>query len=385
MKRVGTALLILWLTASGAALADPAAPLEEIRDLLRQRMFEAPPEAALAALRAGDLNSGLADLDPYAHHFPSREAARRDLDQRAWTGIGADLRFVDDQVWLHVYQGGPAHRAGLPERIRLLDIDGHPVAGHEANELLQSLRGEAGSRLVLTWQTAGWDTPRQTTTLIRERFTPLDVELVEPWGRGVLRVRDFLAGRTRPALMATLDFLERIDPDAGGRQVPLVMDLRDAVGGDLYEALDLAGLFLPPGTSLGSLMARGGQVRDFQAPQGEKLAMPLVLLVGPETASAAEVFAGILQHHGRAYLVGQPTFGKCSSQTDRRLSDGSVLRFTNREVLLPDGQSCTGRGLTPETVVGEAVLRDLPRLMSLAMAGQAVRGDADAGRESSVQ
>ena len=47
--------------------------------------------------------------------------------------------------------------------------------------------------------------------------------------------------------------------------------------------------------------------------------MPVVLLVGHDTASAAEVFAGALQQHGRAKLVGQRTYGKCSSQTDTRL------------------------------------------------------------------
>lgn len=384
MRRLAGGLLALLLTASGGAAAQTPVPLDEIRDLLREQSFEPPPERSLAALRADDLNSSLADVDPYARHFSSQEAARQDRDQRAWTGIGADVRFEGDQVWLQVYQGGPAHRAGLPGRVRLLEIDGQPVAGCEVKELLQSLRGESGSPLVLTWQ-AGREMPAHTTTLIRERFRPLDVELVEPWSQGVLRVRDFLAGRTRPALMATLEFIERSDPGAGDAGSPLVMDLRDAVGGDLYEALDLAGLFLSPGTPLGSLMARGGQVRDFQAPRGDKLVMPLVLLIGPETASAAEVFAGILQHHGRAYLVGQPTFGKCSSQTDRRLSDGSVLRFTNREVLLPDGQSCSGRGLTPEMVVGDTVLRDLSRLMSLAMALQAGRGVVGTGQEAVVQ
>ncbi|MCG5495597.1 S41 family peptidase [Ectothiorhodospira variabilis] len=373
MRRVALALLVLGLIVPGPALTEAAAPLDEIRQLLRQHLYEAPPESVLAGLRAGHLNADLASVDPYARHFPDREAARLDRDAPTWTGIGADLQLESGQVWLQTYQGGPAKRAGLPDRARLLEIDGQSLTDWQADALMNALRGEAGSRVELTWQESAAG-PKRRTVLTREPFRPLDVELVEPWDRGVVRVRDFLAGRTRPALMATWDFLDRVSPEASDAGTPLVMDLRHAGGGDLHEALDLAGLFLPPGASLGGVMARGGEIRSFRAPEGTKLSMPLVLLVGPHTASAAEVFAGILQHHGRARLVGQPTFGKCSSQTDRRLSDGSVLRFTNREVLLPDGQSCSGRGLRPDVEVGDVVLSDLQRLMSLAMALEAGRG-----------
>jgi len=87
------------------------------------------------------------------------------------------------------------------------------------------------------------------------------------------------------------------------------------------------------------------------------------VIVGPDTASSAEIFAGALHRQGRAMLVGQSTYGKCSSQTDARLSDGSVLRYTNRDVLLPDGKSCSGAGLVPDRQVSEADMLDLAALV----------------------
>ena len=106
---------------------------------------------------------------------------------------------------------------------------------------------------------------------------------------------------------------------------------------------------------------------EIRAPQGKTYSMPLTLLVGPDTASAAEIFAGILRRHERGLLVGQTTYGKCASQTDARLSDGSVLRYTNREVLFPDGDTCTGKGLTPDLAVSDEEMDMLSRLVERAM------------------
>ena len=63
--------------------------------------------------------------------------------------------------------------------------------------------------------------------------------------------------------------------------------------------------------------------------------------------------------------MGRRTYGKCSSQTDARLSDGSVLRYTNRDVLLPDGSSCSGRSLVPDREVSVAELMDLAGLVQV--------------------
>jgi len=73
--------------------------------------------------------------------------------------------------------------------------------------------------------------------------------------------------------------------------------------------------------------------------------VPLTILVGVDTASAAEIFAGILQKAGRANLVGRHTRGKCVSQTDFTLTDGSILRLTNLQVFFSDGSTCQGKGL----------------------------------------
>lgn len=360
MKRALVAAVFLAVLMAAQCLH--AAPLEAIRDILRRHLLNPPDEAALAALSDEDLPGKLRDIDPYARIFQAGEYRAPLAGGNAWVGIGGGLALREGVPILHVYKGGGADLAGVPDRSRLLDIDGLAVAGQDAETIASRLRGEEGSAVRLGVVPPGGE--RTSFTVFREVFSPLDVELIPPGTQRVVRIREFAGGLTRPALRATLDFMS--GQDSAAKATRVIIDLRDAPGGDLYEAFDLAGLFLPAGTHLGTIRGRDGYVMAIRAPHGDKYSMPLTLLVGPETASAAEIFAGILRLHDRVRLVGQTTYGKCASQTDARLSDGSVLRYTNKEVLFPGGGTCTGTGLTPDLAVGDDELDMLPQLVERA-------------------
>jgi carboxyl-terminal processing protease len=349
------------LAAFLAALAPlwaHAAPLEEIRQVLRARALAAPSEAELAGLREDNLPQALVRIDPYARFYEPGRYVSPAAGREARVGIGADLVPRGGELFLSVYQGGAASRAGVPDHAKLVSVDGRQVSGLDPQAAAQLLRG--GEHSPVRLGVVAPDGARSTFSVRREAFRPLDVEAVMPGSR-VVRIRDFVGGLTRPALQATLGFLDRAP---GPHDAPLIIDLRDATGGDLYEAFDMAALFLPAGTQLGTLRGPDGHRRPVLAQAGEKYGMPVALLVGPDTASAAEIFAGALHQNGRAKLAGRRTFGKCSTQTDVRLSDGSVLRFTNLEVLLPGGGSCTGTGLAPDREVDAAAAEDLARLVA---------------------
>ena len=78
---------------------------------------------------------------------------------------------------------------------------------------------------------------------------------------------------------------------------------------------------------------------------------PLVLLVDRATASSAEVFAGALAHVGGAVVIGEPTYGKGSSQALVYLNDGYAARFTAYTLAVgrggAHGLAPLGAGVTP--------------------------------------
>ncbi len=329
--------LLLWAPLAGQA-ADP--PLAEIRAALARLLPEPPAEAALAGLDATDLDAGLRRIDPHARWFPTRDQAR-ERGAEGGIGVGAALVAWDGRAVLTPYADGPLARLGVGAPVRLESVGGAVVAGLSLTETAARLHGSGAVRLGL----APVGGPRMDIEVVRGPYRTTSVERVETGGRPLVRLRGFLAHETRGYLADALGGLTGDPP-------PRILDLRDSPGGDLFEALDCAALFLPEGVPLAQVRDGRGEVRTYRAPAGPKPGPgPLVLWVGPGTASAAEVFAGILQHYVVATLVGQRTHGKCRSQTDLGLSDGSVLRLTNRRVLLPDGRDCTGEGLSPDLEV----------------------------------
>lgn len=327
-------------------------PLEEIQELLRLHQPGQSDHAALAALTTTDLEAALHTIDPYAQYFAATDYAAVDHGQ---TGIGAALVIRPDYVELVPYQGGALRAAGTPERVMLQAIDGLTVTPDmDREDIARRLRGAEGTRVAL--QLATLDQQDQwTVEVVRQAYRLRDVEVYQWEHYRILRVHYFVTGLTRSALRASSNEVTTAQT--------LVIDLRDATGGDLHEAFDSAALFLPQGAPLGELHRYNAPVDSFKVYSDPPLSMKLVIVVGADTASAAEIFAGVLQHHERAVVVGQPTFGKCSTQTDIRLSNGAVLRLTNGQVLLPNATPCPVGGLIPDIVIPEADLVALRTLL----------------------
>ncbi|MBK6513147.1 MAG: DUF4150 domain-containing protein [Polyangiaceae bacterium] len=128
----------------------------------------------------------------------------------------------------------------------------------------------------------------------------------------------------------------------GARAVTI--DLRACRGGVLSAALDAAGLFLPEGTLLATIVDEDGDEREERSRSGLLQGVALTLLVGPATASAAEVFAAALADHGRAELRGERTRGK-GALSELVAAPGGLVEVARGQTLRPSGAPLSGRGV----------------------------------------
>jgi carboxyl-terminal processing protease len=82
-----------------------------------------------------------------------------------------------------------------------------------------------------------------------------------------------------------------------------------------------------------------------------RYAKPVVLLIGPETASAAEGFAWVMKLRSKATLVGRPTQAALLSADRLEFAPGWKVRVPTAGVWAPDGQDYGDRAIEPDVAV----------------------------------
>ncbi len=333
-RRIAAAVSFAALLGSLPALAgdvESAALVVAANHLARPAAAQVP-RASAAALQAY-----LATLDPYSR-FLSPDEVR--AASGAHHGLGALVTDTPDGLLLVPFQGGPAASAGIAGPSTLLAVDGH-AAPAEVENVRPLLAGRREVDLTVRDLVTG----RHATRRVPLRsFEVPPVETLTIGGRTIIRLHVFEAGRTVPALRAALE-------KAAARPGLPVLDLRYAKGGDLLEAIDAVSLVLGRPVPVAATRDAAGQETAFRSRSGQRVTSPVYLLVGPQTASAAEVFARALSHWRHGFAVGQPTYGKCLVQKHFPLPEGGALLLTTARLLDPAGNHCAGKGLAPDLLV----------------------------------
>lgn len=328
---------------AGLVVAEEIGVANEIRALLQKYNPDKEEEIMALDLVPGRVTGELQSIDRYAHWLPS---ARRSgfISEPDTAGVGAELIFKQQQWWLIPWQGGALFDQGISQRFHLIAVEGKPVSDFNRTQLVKVLTGAPNTVVCMELKIGG---QAEEVCVLRRVLSKPSVELV---GDGYIRIRDFRMHETRTTLQLFVSQMYSAQEDDAKQ---LVIDLRESQGGNLHEALDSASLFLNPNQLLAVLKQANGKSESIRAPSSlPSFQMPLVLLLGEDTASAAEVFAGVLLTAERASSKGSKTYGKCVSQTEALLSDGTILRLTNLQVFFPDGSTCQDKGLFVSTAVG---------------------------------
>jgi carboxyl-terminal processing protease len=119
----------------------------------------------------------------------------------------------------------------------------------------------------------------------------------------------------------------------------LILDLRRNPGGLLNEGVAVADKFLDKGQTIVSHRGRASAEKPYKARTGSRgHRYPIVVVVNAYSASAAEIVAGALQDHDRAWIFGEQTFGKGLVQTVYPLAENSGLALTTAHYYTPSGR-----------------------------------------------
>jgi carboxyl-terminal processing protease len=283
----------------------------------------------------GAVQGMLRTLDPHSSFFDPRDYQQMREDQRgSYAGVGMSVMPKNGRtVVVAPFTGSPAYKAGIRPGDVILEVNDKRTDGLNTTEVADMLKGPKGTQVQIVITREGVDKPLIFNITRGEipRYSVQNAFFVKP-GIAYIDVEMFNENTSRELddAFKTLD-----EKTLKG----LVLDLRANPGGLLNEGVAVAGRFLKRGQNVVSHRGRTSPEKPYLASNGASTRnYPIVILVDRYSASAAEIVAGALQDHDRAWIFGDNTFGKGLVQTVFPLSENTGLALTTAKYYTPSGR-----------------------------------------------
>jgi carboxyl-terminal processing protease len=344
-----TALREAGIESPTAGLGNPFGDRTQQWTALRQRYqalaaryADAVPPSKLAHAAI----NGMAESTDDAHtNFLTPEEYQEHV---AWTrgdvqygGIGARMRGPLPTV-VEVFPGTPAEGAGLRPGDAIVAVDGRSVDNQRLDEVVNQVRGVAGTPVVLNVQRAVTGNVEELTLVRAQVAIPFVASRRLSNDLGYVALRGFPEPSVIEGVESAVKDLQR----EGVRGI--VLDLRGNSGGRLDVGSRLLARFIPDGPIYRAVDRRGREETIHVRDANPILTVPLAVLIDDGTASMGELFAVAIQEHRVGRVFGITTAGAVSASVVLPLSDGSALQLTVEQVYSGGGALLDRVGVHPD-------------------------------------
>ncbi len=280
--------------------------------------------------------------DRFSHYFTKSEYDRFKQGS-SLSGVGIAVNEVPQGLRVAtVYKGTPAREAGIQPGEIITGVNGHSIAGKDADAVTSEIRGPAGTKVTLTIASRNGDS-RDVTLTRREVEIPQVTGHIEKVGDkkiGYVRLAGFFPG-------AHGELRKEVENLYSQGAQGLILDLRGNGGGLLTEGVLVSSIFVPNGVIV-STHGRTQNTRTFDATGDSLPRHPMVVLINGDTASASEIVTAALEQAGIAKVVGTTSFGKGTFQEVIPLKNGAALDLTVGQYLTRNGTSINDVGIPPQ-------------------------------------
>ncbi len=281
--------------------------------------------------------------DPYTVFLDPEESEIFDEDMKgSFSGIGVEIGFRDKLLTVIApLKDSPGEKAGLLPGDKILEVDGEEIIGMSIDRAVNLIRGEKGTRVLLTIARNGLDELKDIE-VIRDTIILKTVEWeIKENNIAYIKISQFKEETTFELDNEIGDILA-IDPRG------IIIDLRNNTGGYVGTVKEIAGRFLDRGEVV--FIEDYGDEKNIHKTIGNKrfFDVPIVVLINEGSASASEILAGALRDNMGVKLVGKKTFGKGSVQELKHLKDGSSIKITVAEWLTPNRTVINNNGVEPD-------------------------------------
>lgn len=282
------------------------------------------------------INAMLESLDPYTNYIAEDDIEDfRTMTTGQYAGIGSVIdRKGNKNIIAMPYEGFPAHLAGLKIGDEILQIDGKDMKDKNLGEISKLLKGQAGTKLKISVKRQNSKNPIDFE-ITRQKIKIDNIPYVGMINNEVGYFH--LTGFTEKASNEVKEAIIKLK-SLGAKKV--IFDLRGNGGGLLYEAVNIANIFIPKDKEVvntkGKIAEANKTYNTLNSPLD--LNIPVVILTNGRSASASEIVAGVFQDYDRGILIGEKTFGKGLVQNTLHLSYNAQLKVTTAKYYIPSGR-----------------------------------------------
>lgn len=283
--------------------------------------------------------------EPYSVYYNEAETTAL-FESTSGTFGGIGVAIMQDTTsglvtFTKIYKDCPGEKAGFKEGDIVYKVNGEDVTGQDLDTIVSQIRGEVGTDVEITVIRDGEEyTGTATRALIENDTVEYEMKADKI---GYIQVTGFED--------VTLNQFEEALDDLNNQGMKgLIIDLRSNPGGNLSTVCDMVDLILSEGTIV-SIKDKNGNGEVYTADKDCKLNVPLVVMTNGYSASASEIFAGVVKDHELGTLVGTTTYGKGIVQNIYPLGDGTSLKVTGAEYFTPNGTNIHGVGIEPDVEI----------------------------------
>lgn len=359
--------LLICLSLDAAKTSTPPSSFEKDIYTWSKTMAEAfhvvdkkyyqPIDVSKAMVKA--INSFVA-LDPHSGALdPKSYEDLLQTTQGEFYGIGVvihSLKEPDDEFVMIVdtIPGGPADKAEIKGGDKIIQINDELVKGMSLDEAVTKMKGKKGTTVNVKI-TRGTPGQLKSFTVTRDVIKEQNVTGYYFPEHNI----DYLALNlfTENSVKQVEQVLKK---SKAHKAKAVILDLRNNSGGRVDSVVDIAGLFLPPGSVVVRTKNEKKEILEEYKTKGEPIAdtaVPIFVLVNNFTASAAEILAGVLrlysQEHNKqlVFITGTESFGKGSVQELVPLSNECALKITIGLYYFHDNSCLQKTGITPDFII----------------------------------
>lgn len=263
-----------------------------------------------------------------------------------YEGIGCMVTMDENNNILvaNIFDNSPAKKAGLQVNDIIIKVDGQDYTNKTSNDMSEYIKSSTAKSIILTIKRN--DKEKEITIKRNNIEVPTVTSKViknDNKKIGYIDISVF-SSVTYKQFNKQLKKLEKKGIKA------LIIDVRDDSGGYLTSVTDISSIFLKKGQTIYQL-EDNNKTEKIKDKTSEKRTYPIAVLVNATSASASEILASTIKESYGGLVVGTRTYGKGTVQKTKKLSDGSMVKYTVQKWLTPDGNWINETGVEPTDFV----------------------------------